>query len=44
MFRQIIDKVHKLWNSLDKELKLCENVGHFKRLLRRKIYNDFLTL
>ena len=33
----------KLWNSLDKDLKLCESHTNFKKTLKTKLLSEFLN-
>ena len=36
-------KIVSLWNYLDSSLKLCESVDSFKRRLKTKLLNEFLS-
>ena len=41
--RSFYYRIVKLWNSLDKDLKLCESHTNFKKTLKTKLLSEFLN-
>ena len=40
--KENVYRIVNLWNSLDKELKLCKDLANFKKTLKSKVLDEFL--